>query len=250
MEKLLGLRPRLGALSIKRTSTDSTLLAGMDRTSQRIKLDVSWMLLEPLLQKKLSAKLDAKITDPALRAIAQAALKESLEQGSHVLPKLLAEFSKQEIEETKASVKQYLVPLLSGPVRKKLELWIARELQHFPDLPPDLVSGIGEAVAQIDLEELLTAAEGAIDPSLLIVPSDTPMNLLFNQNIRNAPYVTRALKTHRHDPRKLAEALLKISDCPDIVEDRGHYFPTPEQRKRDALTEQDLRDLIEFLKTL
>lgn len=42
---------------------------------------------------------------------------------------------------------------------------------------------------------------------------------------------------------ELAPDLFRISKCPDLVEDRGHYFGT-------ELAEADKRALIEFLKTL
>jgi hypothetical protein len=43
--------------------------------------------------------------------------------------------------------------------------------------------------------------------------------------------------------RMAGPALMKASKCPDFVEDRGHYFG-------EALTDQEKRDLIAFLKTL
>jgi hypothetical protein len=42
--------------------------------------------------------------------------------------------------------------------------------------------------------------------------------------------------------REVAPALLKVSNCPDFVEDRGHYFGT-------NLPDDDKKALIEFLKT-
>ena len=42
---------------------------------------------------------------------------------------------------------------------------------------------------------------------------------------------------------EVAPALLKVSKCPDLIEDRGHYFG------RD-LSDGDKRALIEFVKTL
>ena len=41
---------------------------------------------------------------------------------------------------------------------------------------------------------------------------------------------------------ELVEDLLKASKCPDLVEDRGHYYGT-------TLPDDDKRALIEFLKT-
>jgi hypothetical protein len=43
--------------------------------------------------------------------------------------------------------------------------------------------------------------------------------------------------------QKAGPALMKCGKCPDFVEDRGHYFG-------EALTDQEKKDLIAFLKTL
>jgi hypothetical protein len=43
--------------------------------------------------------------------------------------------------------------------------------------------------------------------------------------------------------KEVAPALWKVSKCPDLVEDRGHYFGT-------ELPDADKLALIEFLKTL
>jgi hypothetical protein len=42
---------------------------------------------------------------------------------------------------------------------------------------------------------------------------------------------------------ELATDLFKASKCPDLIEDRGHYFGT-------ELADADKRALIEYLKTL
>ncbi len=42
--------------------------------------------------------------------------------------------------------------------------------------------------------------------------------------------------------KNLVPGLLKISQCPDFVEDRGHYFGT-------QLPDTDKRALIEYMKT-
>jgi hypothetical protein len=42
---------------------------------------------------------------------------------------------------------------------------------------------------------------------------------------------------------EVAPALFKVSKCPDLIEDRGHYYGT-------ELPDADKRALIEFLKTL
>ena len=95
-----------------------------------------------------------------------------------------------------------------------------------------------------------------------MIPKGTPINLLANidpatdpkqlvevclkikktlaeikfKNLDTAA-ATEVLKT------AVAPALFKISKCPDLIEDRGHYFGT-------GLPDADKLALIEFLKTL
>jgi hypothetical protein len=46
----------------------------------------------------------------------------------------------------------------------------------------------------------------------------------------------------------MVPALMSFSKCPDYVVNRGHYFGTGYDNER-PLTDQEKRDLIEFLKT-
>ena len=48
----------------------------------------------------------------------------------------------------------------------------------------------------------------------------------------------------------LGERLLKLSKCPDLVVNRGHYFGTDAFKEEPGLSDEDKRALIEFLKTL
>jgi hypothetical protein len=43
--------------------------------------------------------------------------------------------------------------------------------------------------------------------------------------------------------------MLKLSKCPDFVVNRGHYFGTNLSPDGSALSDDDKRALIEFLKT-
>ena len=43
--------------------------------------------------------------------------------------------------------------------------------------------------------------------------------------------------------------MLELSKCPDFVVNRGHYFGTAQQNEEPALSDEDKRALIEFLKT-
>jgi hypothetical protein len=48
----------------------------------------------------------------------------------------------------------------------------------------------------------------------------------------------------------LANPLLELSKCPDLVVNRGHYFGTDKFSEEPPLSDPEKRDLIEFLKTL
>ncbi len=108
------------------------------------------------------------------------------------------------------------------------------------------------------------------------IPSGTPVNLLANLNplsesgttidpAHNRELLNFAIKA-AHDlqslPRAasdaeakkafedLVEPLLKLSKCPDFVVNRGHYFGTGYLKEGEpALSDDDKRALIEFLKT-
>ena len=47
----------------------------------------------------------------------------------------------------------------------------------------------------------------------------------------------------------LAEPMLELSKCPDFVVNRGHYFGTGQVEGETALSDEDKRALIEFIKT-
>jgi hypothetical protein len=95
-----------------------------------------------------------------------------------------------------------------------------------------------------------------------MIPKGTPINLLANIDPETDPKqlvdfclklkkTLAEIKLKNLDPDATAEvlktevgpALFKISKCPDLVEDRGHYFGT-------GLPDADKLALIEFLKTL
>lgn len=94
------------------------------------------------------------------------------------------------------------------------------------------------------------------------VPQGTPVNLLANVDPDTDPkelaalflHVKKALITIKLQNlegdavkeimrREVAPALWRVSKCPDLIEDRGHYFGT-------ELPDEDKLALIEYLKTL
>jgi hypothetical protein len=115
-------------------------------------------------------------------------------------------------------------------------------------------------------EPLRTLLKPFLDPDgyfrIGMIPKGTPINLLANINPETDPKqlvdfclkvkkTLAEIKLKNLDPDAAAEALktevgpalFKISKCPDLVEDRGHYFGT-------ELPDADKLALIEFLKTL
>lgn len=93
-------------------------------------------------------------------------------------------------------------------------------------------------------QRLAAAAARLLSPDVLKVPAGTPINLYFNLGANALPYALAAQIKYHDRPRELAQALLALSDCPDLVEDKGHTFGARE------MTDAEKRDLIEFLKTL
>ena len=108
------------------------------------------------------------------------------------------------------------------------------------------------------------------------IPPDTPISLLASLNVRPeglgfwerfrydwrllglVKEIKGKLKELGPNPtdeqakevfRPLADQLMSLSKCPDYVVNRGHYFGTGRFGDESHLTEQDKRDLIEFLKT-
>jgi len=86
------------------------------------------------------------------------------------------------------------------------------------------------------------------------IPAGTPVGLIANLNLLDARAVDLLVKMKREiksegDFGKFVDPLLELSACPDFVVNRGHYFGTG-QDGEPALTDQQKKDLIEFLKTM
>ena len=110
------------------------------------------------------------------------------------------------------------------------------------------------AVASIFLAKLIVGEKG--DLNIGPIPAGTPVDLLTNINPEDARMPAnvlaviarlRALKLagseedRRQAAAEIAAKLLEISNSPDLVMDRGHYFAKD-------LTPQELEDLIDLLK--
>jgi hypothetical protein len=138
-----------------------------------------------------------------------------------------------------------------------------------PNYVPNLVEGFGDL-----LFPSIFSDDGGVD--LGPIPPDTPVGLLASLNLRpeglgfwgRVQYDWRLLGLVKEIKQKLkalpdkatddqvkqafaplADSLISLSKCPDYVVNRGHYFGTGRYGDDAPLTEQQKRDLIEFLKT-
>ena len=138
-----------------------------------------------------------------------------------------------------------------------------------PGYVPNLVEGLGDVFFPS-----IFSADGRIE--IGPIPPDTPVGLLASLNIRpeglgfweRIQYDWKLLGLVKEIKQKLKElppnatdedakrvftplvdSLIAMSKCPDYVVNRGHYFGTGQFGDESRLSEQDKRDLIEFLKT-
>ena len=134
---------------------------------------------------------------------------------------------------------------------------------------PNLVEGLGDIFFPS-----VFSPDGGIE--IGPIPPDTPVGLLASLNIRpeglgfweRIQYDWKLLGLVKEIKQKLKElppnatdedakrvftplvdSLIAMSKCPDYVVNRGHYFGTGQFGDESRLSEQDKRDLIEFLKT-
>ncbi|HEY6802455.1 MAG TPA: hypothetical protein VI306_02645 [Pyrinomonadaceae bacterium] len=138
-----------------------------------------------------------------------------------------------------------------------------------PGYVPKLVEGFGDV-----LFPSIFSADGGVE--IGPIPPDTPIGLLANLNLRpegltfwqRVQYDWKLLSLVKEIKQKLkelppnatdadaqrvfaplADSLISMSKCPDYVVNKGHYFGTGQFGDESRLSEQDKRDLIEFLKT-
>lgn len=74
------------------------------------------------------------------------------------------------------------------------------------------------------------------------LPKGFPVNLILNLDINKLPYAVALFFKYRTEPDQLAEELMRLSECPDLIENHGHTFGC-------SLSDSEKEDLIDFLKT-
>jgi hypothetical protein len=115
---------------------------------------------------------------------------------------------------------------------------------------------------------MLVRDDGIVLPN---IPEGTPVNLLASLDLLGADQrdpdarkqhqkqlvtllrtIIRDLKASRNpfENAEVSQMLLKMSRCPDFVVNKGHYFGTSLQPGEPALSDDDKRALIAFLKTM
>jgi hypothetical protein len=109
-------------------------------------------------------------------------------------------------------------------------------------------------------------SEGMVD--IGPIPKGTPVNLLTNLDLdRDKTEIASVLLSLKEalkrvqgvdeakavdifkEDKELIRKLLALNKCPDFVVNKGHYFGTGFHKEETALSDEDKRALIEFLKT-
>lgn len=261
IRQLLHPQQRRGVASIKLTTQESTLLGGLEAEKKVLLARIVWQVIRPRLYEKATTIIEKKIVNKSAQEIAKAALAEALEQVEPKLPELISLISEADETVIKMDIQKLILQAKTQAqmrVKQKIPELLPKVVDpvSLPNLPAilgildEVVEALHKDEGKLELENLVPAGVLNLFTGNLRIPAGTPINLILNQNLRRAPYAVAAFEKYKDDPRKLAEELLRLSDCPDLVEDKGHLFPTMEERSRDSLTNEDFEDLIQFLKTL
>jgi hypothetical protein len=220
--------PEKRRLYIKRTATDCDII-DLQPVVKPFLVGILSNLLSEFLEEEIARQVDAYIADKGLPAAAAAPLRQGIL--TQVRQKL-QEVQDQVKPADLAALKERLATL----AKEKLAAAAAEAAgaDHAAALKAKLAGLAGKF--ETEAKELLAT-------DVLKVPKGTPVNLYFNLSSGALPYALKAQIKYRNDPRQLQTALLSLSDCPDLVEDKGHTYGA-------QLTDDQKRDLIAFLKTL
>jgi hypothetical protein len=229
VEKLLW--PEKRRYYIKRTETDCYLVTLTD--------------LRPLIERLAPGLL----IEAMLELTEESTLRQIEEYGREEMwpPEKIEAKKREALLKARATLAEALKQVNpTDPVAAKAKLLeVVKE-----KLVMDLAAVVGPEQAAA-LTARLKTLYGELDKKLLAtltlrtlkIPKGTPVNLYFNLGPGAIPYALKAQFKYHDDPAQLAKALLQLSECPDLIEDKGHTYG-------EKLCDQDKRDLIEFLKTL
>jgi hypothetical protein len=233
MDQLLN--PEKRPLRIKVTSSECGLIGALPGIRARAAETIRGLAKERLheiIEAAVSQTIDTfdlPEADRPLRPLIKKGLLDLLVVFRPVFDDL---YTKQNLEKVKATV--------IDTVHAKVDDVIRQELQG----RPNLAALVGKLKPKFDaeLKKRMTDLTELV-PQDLVVPKGTPINLVLNLNAGRAPYALKFYLKNRTNERLVVEELLRLSDCPDLVENRGHTFGS-------ELKTAEKRDLVEFLKTL
>jgi hypothetical protein len=215
---------------IKRVASECDI-ADLQPLVQPLLKGVLTDLLFDYLQSEAARRVDDYLKTANISGAAADVLrKQILDAAQKRINKLRQELSAADLEK----VKGQLLILAEGQLLEDLSAVAG------PDRAAalkDKLKGLADKL-KIEADRLLEYAKAPLH-----VAKGTPVNLYFNLGSGALPYALKAQILHHDNPRKLAEALLPLSNCPDLVEDEGHTYG-------EDLADGDKKDLIAFLKTL
>lgn len=209
--------PETRKMHIKRTSAASSLLTDLETKLPRLAASKLAQLITLRLEKSLPKTVAQALGDK---------LEPVLDQG---LRKWLVAIREQQTSDVRDAVLRVVAEQLD-------------QLTAQLELPPSLRDSVRKEAEKIIGEEI-AAMEKGMSLDVLTLPAGTPVNLYTNLGANSLPYVAILHLTYANDKTKLAKALLDLSECPDLVEDKGHEFGS-------EASDEDKQALIEFLKTL
>ncbi len=229
------LNPGLRTPKIKVTSADSGLIGSLPGVREQVAAtirDLAKMQLKEFIAKAIGEAVDSLDLPDAFKPV-RPAIKQAILELLVVFEPVFEDMNK---EENLKKVKQFVI----DAVHKRIDEVIREKVAGRPKLA-ELVASV-EPKFKAALDEKMKLLEDLI-PNDLVIPKGTPLNLILNLNAARAPYALKFYIKHKGNEKLVVEELLRLSDCPDLVENRGHTFGS-------ELSPQEKRDLIEFLKTL
>jgi hypothetical protein len=232
MQKLLNPGQRHGW--VKRTTATSTLIPRVADSAQQLFVSITHDILQKEFRKALKVYQvsDAKI-DAWLKQYDQELREKIAQEMRYERQDVLAALTFLQ-DATHASSSHLFDTLLES-------VW--QDLSKKPDLPPNAIEQLRPALRKEFLKRVKAFDRRVQQVFLLQVPKGMPVNLYANLNTSATMYAALAYARHHDDIRTLAEIMLQLSDCPDLVEDGGHTYGSD-------LSDTEKGDLIEFLKTL